>query len=104
METSPCPPAALSWRSADVSTQDRFQERGSDMKGRLPEPLDDTDEIDERSSRGLVEDADQAGDLETSSRRSLSCFPIIEDDLIGPELFCQEDGFALARMNVPQIL
>ena len=73
------------------------------MKAGLPKPLDHTDQVDERSSRGLVKDTQETGHHQASLHGSLSRIPIIENHLIRPELFRQEHGLALTRLKVAQI-
>ncbi len=73
------------------------------MKRRPPEPLDHPCQIDERSSRSLVENADETGQPQASTRGSLSRLPIIEDHLIRLEILRQENRFTLTRLKMPQI-
>jgi len=74
------------------------------MKAGFPEPLDHADQVDERSSRGLIKNANQTGHRQASFHGRFSRLPIIKDHLIRQEVFRQENRFALARVKVAQIL
>jgi len=87
--------------SPSVPVEKILQQPGSDVKTSPSKPLDHPGQVDERSSRSLIENSDETGHHQASSCGGLSRFPIVNDDLIRPKIFCQEDRFALAGVKVP---